>query len=105
MYICSQHFPGGSDGKGSACGVGDLGLIPGLGRSPREGNSYPLQYSSLSSPMDREPGRLQSVGSHRVRHDWATFTFIFVLKAFCDLSLLFKTIFRDFSGWVTASIL
>ena len=39
-------FPGGSDGKESAFNVGDLGLIPELGRSPGEGNSYPLQYSA-----------------------------------------------------------
>ena len=45
-------FPGGSDGKESACHVGDVGLIPGLGRSPSEGNSYPLQYSSLENSMD-----------------------------------------------------
>ena len=38
-------FPGGSAGKESACSVGDPGLIPGLGRSPREGKGYPLQYS------------------------------------------------------------
>ena len=37
-------FPSGSDGKETACNVGDLGLIPGLGRSPEEGNGYPLQY-------------------------------------------------------------
>ena len=37
-------FPGGSDGKESACNVGDLGLIPGLGRSPGEGNDYPLIF-------------------------------------------------------------
>ena len=46
-------FPGGSDGKESACIVGDLGLIPGSGRSPRKGNGYPLQYSCLDNPMDR----------------------------------------------------
>ena len=40
-------LPGGSDGKESACNVGDLGLIPGLGRSPGEGNGNPLQYSCL----------------------------------------------------------
>ena len=40
-------FPGGLDGKESACNVGDLGLIPGLGRSPGEGNGSPLQYSCL----------------------------------------------------------
>ena len=41
-------FPGGSDGKESACNAGDLGLIPGLGRSLGEGNDYPLQYSWAS---------------------------------------------------------
>ena len=46
-------FPGGSDSKESTCNAGDLGLIPGLGRSPREGNGYPLQYSCLENPMDR----------------------------------------------------
>ena len=46
-------FPGGSDGKVSVCSVGDLGLIPGLGRSPGEGNGYPLQYSCLENSMDR----------------------------------------------------
>ena len=46
-------FPGGSDGKESACSVGDLGLIPWSGRSPGEGNGYPLQYSCLENSMDR----------------------------------------------------
>ena len=46
-------FPGGSDGKESACNVGDLGSIPQSGRYPGEGNGYPLQYSCLESPMDR----------------------------------------------------
>ena len=45
-------FPGGSASKESACNVGDLGLIPGLGRSPGEGNGYPLQYSGLENSMD-----------------------------------------------------
>ena len=48
-----KGFPGGSDGKESACNVADLGLISGLGRSPGEGNSYPLQYSGLENSMDR----------------------------------------------------
>ena len=43
----------GSAGKESACNVGDLGSIPGLGRSPREGNGNPLQYSCLENLMDR----------------------------------------------------
>ena len=47
------EFPGSSDGKESACNAGELGLIPGLGRSPGEGNGIPLQYSCLENPMDR----------------------------------------------------
>ena len=46
-------FPGGSDGKESACSAGDSGLIPGPGRSPGEGNGNPLQYSCLKNLMDR----------------------------------------------------
>ena len=45
-------FPDGSAGKESACNARDLGFIPGLGRSPGEGNSYPLQYSGLKNSMD-----------------------------------------------------
>ena len=45
-------FPGGSASKESACNVGDLGSIPGLGRSPVEGISYPLQYPGLENSMD-----------------------------------------------------
>ena len=52
--------PCGSAGKESACNVGDLGSIPGLGRSPGEGKGYPLQYSGLENSMD------ESMGSHRV---------------------------------------
>ena len=47
-----QGFPGGSAGKESTCNVGDLDLIPGLGRSPGEGNGYPLLYSGLENSMD-----------------------------------------------------
>ena len=47
-----RGFPGVSDGKESACNAGDLGLIPGLGRSRGEGNGNPLQYSCLENPMD-----------------------------------------------------
>ena len=45
-------FPCGSAGKESACNVKDLGLIPGLGRSPGEGKGYPLQYFGLENSMD-----------------------------------------------------
>ena len=46
-------FPGGSEDKASACNAGDSGSIPGLGRSPGEGNDNPLQYSCLENPMER----------------------------------------------------
>ena len=45
--------PGGSDSRESTCNKGDLGLIPGWGRSPGGGNGYPLRYSCLENPMDR----------------------------------------------------
>ena len=48
-----RGFTGGSDGKESACNIGDVGLIPGSGRSPGEGKGNPLQYSCLDNPMDR----------------------------------------------------
>ena len=49
----ARGFPGGSDGKESACNVGAPGLIPELGRSPEEGNGNLLQYSCLENSMDR----------------------------------------------------
>ena len=53
-----QGFPGGSDGRESACNAGDWGSIPGLGRSLGDGNGKPLQCSCLENPMDR--GTLQA---------------------------------------------
>ena len=53
MTILTLGFPGGSEVKAFACNAGDLGLIPGSGRSPGEGNGNPLQYSCLRNPMDR----------------------------------------------------
>ena len=50
--IALYGIPCGSTGKESSCNVGDLGLIPGLGRSPEEGNGYPLQYSGLENFLD-----------------------------------------------------
>ena len=70
-------LPGGSDGKESTCNAADLGLMPGLGRSPGDKNGYPLQYSGFENSTDRRAGRLLSMGSQRVRHDRATFTFTF----------------------------
>ena len=64
-----EGFSGGSDSKESACNAGDLCLIPGLGRSPGEGNGNPLQYSCLENFLVEEPGGLQSMGSQRFGHD------------------------------------
>ena len=60
-------FPGGSDGKESACNVGNMGLIPGLGRSPGEGHGNPPLYSCLENPMDR--GTWQAT-IHRITKSW-----------------------------------
>ena len=63
----------GSDGRESTCNAGDWGSIPGLGRSPGEGNGNPLQNSCLGNPMDRGawPATAHK-GSQRVGHDWVT---------------------------------
>ena len=62
-------FPGGSEVKASACNAGDLGSIPGLGRSPGEGNGNPLQYSCLENRMDRGAwwATVQGVAKSRTR--------------------------------------
>ena len=52
IILSEVGFPSSSDSKVSACNVGDLGSIPGLGRSPGEGNGNPLQYSCLENFMD-----------------------------------------------------
>ena len=69
---CVLTFPGGSYGKASACSAGDLGSIPGLGRSPGEGNGNPLQYSCLENPMDRGAWGATVNAVARVGHDLAT---------------------------------
>ena len=60
-----MDFPGGSVVKNTPANAGDAGLNPGSGRSPEEENVNPLQHSWLGSAMDREPSRLQSMGSRR----------------------------------------
>ena len=65
-------FPGGSvveNPPASARDEEDMGLIPGSGRSPGEGNGNPLQYSCLENLWTEEPGGLQSMGLQRVGHD------------------------------------
>ena len=79
MYIVSYSygltllhmtgFPYGSAGEESACNAGDLGLIPGLGRSPGEGKGYPLQYSGLEKSMDSSPWGCKELSDFHFRFD------------------------------------
>ena len=74
-------FPGGSTGKESTCSVGDLDSIPGMGRSPGEGNRYPLHYSGLEDSMD--------CIVHGVTKSWtwlSSFQFHFSWSTFCHFS-------------------
>ena len=79
---------GGFDGRESACSEGDLGLIPGLGRSPGEGNGKPLQYSCLKNPMDRGAwwATVHGVAKSQTRlsyfSDYILYLFLFSLYIF-----------------------
>ena len=76
IFVFSRHldevFPHSSIGKEYACSAGDLGSIPGSGRTSGEGNGYLLQYSSLENPMDRGDWQATIHGIARVRHDLVT---------------------------------
>ena len=88
MAICYTpvvilDFPGGSEGKASVCNAGDLGWIPGSGRSPEEGNGNPLQHSCLENPMD---GGAWQATVHGVAKSWTQ------LSDFTFFLLLFKVV-------------
>ena len=82
---------GGSDGKESACSVEGPGLVPGLGRAPGEGNSYPLQYSCLENSMDRGAW-------------WATVLGVTELDMTERLSLSSEVIIRNIKGKLLISL-
>ena len=67
LRYADDTFPGGLADKESACNVGDLGLIPGSGKSPGEGNGNPLQYSCLENPMDRAIWKVTVHGAAKSR--------------------------------------
>ena len=79
--MVTSGFPCGLDGKASACNAGDLGSIPGSGRSPGEGNGNPLQYSCLENSMDGGAWwtTVHGVAKSRTRNNF-TFTFHFLAK-------------------------
>ena len=84
MYIVSfsKGFPGGSDGKASACNVGDPGSIPGSRRSPGEGNGNPLQYSCLENSMDGGDWYATVHGVTKNRTRQGDFTVLYVISVF-----------------------
>ena len=75
-------FPGGSEGKASACNAGDLDSIPGSGRSPGEGNGTPLQYSCLENPMDGGTwwATVHGVAKSRIQLSDFTFTSLSLIR-------------------------
>ena len=83
IYI--THYMRGSDGKESAYNVGDPGSIPGMGRSPGEGNGCPLYYSRLGNPMEGVAWRatVQGVAKSRTRLRVQHFHFHFIYYIFC----------------------
>ena len=85
LYFLCLGFPGGSEVKVSACNAGDLGSIPGLGRSPGEGNGNPLQYSRLENPMDGGAWWATVHGVAKSRARLSDFTFTFFPVSTCSL--------------------
>jgi len=85
-------LPGGLDSKESACNTGDLGLIPGSGRSPGEGNGNPLRYSCPGNPMDRGSWWAALHRVMRVKHELVTeqehhsILPLCIVKAACSVS-------------------
>ena len=72
IYMYSMGFPRSSVSKESACNAGDLGSVPGSGRSPGEGSGNPLQYFCLENPMDRGAWQATVHEVTRVRHNLVT---------------------------------
>ena len=83
-------FPGGSDGKESAaCNAEDLGSIPGLGRSPGEGNGYTLHYSCLENPMARGAWRATVHGVAKSQTRLSDFTLLYASQCLKHLTYYF----------------
>ena len=88
-FMQTACFPGDSGGKEFACSARDPGSVPGLGRSPGEGNGHPLQYSCLEKSWSEEPGGLESMGSQR-NQTWLS-----------DFSLIWNTLFNLYINLIT----
>ena len=92
FHLSPRGFLGGSDSKESACNAGDGGSIPGLWRSPGEGNGYSSSILSWRIPRTEEPGGLQPMRLQRVGHNWVTNTFVFHLSPGTSFAALSKTL-------------
>ena len=86
------YEPGGSDSKASACNVGDQGSVSRSGRSPEEGNGYPLNILAWRIPWPEGPGGLQTMGLQRIRHNWLTNTHILGASGGWKLTFFFFSI-------------
>ena len=89
LLMGTGRFPGGSDGKASACNAGDSGSVPGSGRSSGEGNGNPLQYSCLEDSMDGEAWWAAVHGVAKSRPRLSDFTFLTAIC--CSFSSCFYT--------------
>ena len=88
VHMVGWGFPGGSDDTESACNAGDLGFIPGLGRSPGEGNGNPLECSCLENSMD---GGAWRATFHGVAKSWTQVSdFHFIISTLSLKNFLFK---------------
>ena len=104
--LTNLGFPGGSDSKSICLQWGRPGFDPLVQKIPREGNGDPLQYSGLENPMDGEThGRLQSMRSQRVIHDWATSLSLFYWPGIVHLSVSYLCAFSLCSWGLKARIL
>ena len=99
LFCSILHFSGGSDGNESACNAGDLGLIPGSGRFPGEGNGYPLQYSCLENSMDRSLAGCSPWSCKEFNTtEWLTLSLhIFILWKWPFYNIIINTIHTLFS--------
>jgi len=107
QFWWSWGFPDGSDSKESSCNAGDLGSIPGLGRSPGGGNGNPLQYSCLENPMDRGTWRSTVHGIELDMTEWLTFLFTLFIFSFVAyaFSIMSKKSFPSPMSWNLSPLL
>ena len=103
--IILSGFPGGSDSKESACNAGDLGSVPGLGRSPGGGWSNPFQHSCLEKTHGQRSLAGYSSCGHKESNmtEWLTHTHIFLIRKWMKCRQLYHQVFKDSLGKMVLS--